>query len=145
MVAALYFCCMMACVFEENTKVSIDGNNPPKFKLDGSGHQMFFLVSEIPPENLVPSARQNPDKNIELWEIQPDVGTMDIASSWPQITYGKVPPGFRQKTPSQGEAPKLVEGKVYGAGGLAYGANGGGIWFSIRDGKSVLVQEPGAR
>ena len=130
------------CIFEENTKVSIDGNSPPTFKLTGSGHQMFFLVSEIPLENQVPNAQQNPNRNIELWEIVPDKGTVDIARDWPAITYGKIPPGFHQKTPLQGDPPKLVEGKVYGAGGLAYGANGGGIWFTIKDGKSMIVAEP---
>ena len=103
---------------------------------------MFFLVSEIPPENQVPSARQNPDRNIELWEIEPDQGTVDIASSWPEIVYGKVPHGFRQKTPTRGDAPRLLEGKVYAAGGLAYGANGGGIWFTIRNGNAEKVPQP---
>ncbi len=131
-----------SCIYEENTKVSIDGKNPPTFKLTGSGHQMFFLVSEIPSENQVPNAQQNPTRNIELWEIVPDKDTRDITRNWPPITYGKVPPDFHQKTPSQGDAPKLIEGKVYGAGGLAYGANGGGIWFTIKNGESVLVPEP---
>jgi hypothetical protein len=133
---------LVSCTYEENTKVSIDGKNPPTFRLTGSGHQMFFVVSEIPPENRVPSARQNPDRNTELWEIVPDHDTVDIASSWPEITYGNVPPGFRQKTPPRGEAPKLLEGNVYAAGGLAYGANGGGIWFTIRNGSAVEIPQP---
>ncbi len=131
-----------SCTWEENTRVTIDRKNPPTFKLSGSGHQRFFVVSEIPPENQVPNSQQNPARNLDLWEIEPAVGTPDIARDWPAITYATVPSGFRQKRPTQGEVPNLLEGKVYEAGGLAFGANGGGIRFTIRNGNSVEISTP---
>lgn len=132
-----------ACTFEESTKVSVDDNVPPTFKLYGSGHQISFVVSEIPRENQVASAYRDPSKNINLWEIVPNEGTPDIAWEWPPIIYGRVPSGFRQKTPESGTAQQLVEGKVYAAGGPAYGANGGEIWFTVKDGKSIEMPKPG--
>ena len=80
-------------------------------------------------------------KNVDLWEIVPGEGVPAIAWDWPPITYGKVPPGFRQKP--IGVPPTLSEGKTYSAGGAAYGANGGEVWFTIRDGKSIEVEKPG--
>lgn len=40
------------------------------------------------------------------------------------ITYGKVPPGYVQVYPEQGEAPLLVEGKSYFIDVSTNGANG---------------------
>lgn len=136
-------CSVVGCTYEANTKVSIGGGIPPTFRIDGSGHQMYFVVSEIPPENQVRAADRNSERNIRLWKILPNEGTADIAWDWPPITYGKVPTGFRQEIPAQVEPPQLTEGKVYSAGGPAYGANGGEVWFTIRDGKSVEVPKPG--
>ncbi|MEK6282274.1 MAG: hypothetical protein AABN95_18105 [Acidobacteriota bacterium] len=51
--------------------------------------------------------------------------------------------GSDKKSPLQAEPTQLVEGKVYTAGGPAYGANGGDIWFTIRDGKSIAVPKSG--
>lgn len=54
-----------------------------------------------------------------------------------------MPTGFRQEIPTQFEPVNLIEGKVYAAGGPAYGANGGEIWFTIRNDKSVVIPQPG--
>ncbi|MFZ0063269.1 MAG: hypothetical protein WAL47_14655 [Pyrinomonadaceae bacterium] len=132
-----------ACTYEENTRVQVDGNVPPTFKLDGSGHQISFVVTEIPAENQVLPPHRDPSKNIDLWEIVPNEGTPDRAWDWPPITYGKVPPGFKQKTPISGVPPSLTAGKVYAAGGEAYGANGGEVWFTITDNHSKAVAKPG--
>lgn len=134
---------IICCTYEENTRVQIDRNVPPTFKLDGSGHQISFVVTEIPADNQVLPAHRVPSKNIDLWEIVPSDGTPDRAWDWPPVTYGIVPPGFRQKTPELGVPPPLTAGKTYAAGGEAYGANGGEVWFTIRDGKSIEVQKPG--
>jgi hypothetical protein len=136
-------CAITSCTYEENTKVQIDGNVPPTFKLDGSGRQISLVVSEIPPKNHVVPAYRDPSKNTDLWEIVPAEGTPDRAWDWPPITYGRVPSGFRQKTPEIGVPPALVAGRTYAAGGAAFGANGGEVWFTIRDGKAIEVQKPG--
>ena len=143
--AALYVCWAVACTYEENTKVSFDGNNPPTFRLYGSGHQMEFAVSEVHPDNHAPPAYRNPDKDIELWKIVPEAEPPPKAWDYPQITYGNVPRGYRQELPKGGAPPALVEGKTYEAGGAAYGANGGSVLFTIRDGKAVIVPKPNNR
>lgn len=145
LVALFYSCVLISCTYEESTKVHIGGTVPPTFRLDGSGHQIDFTVRELSPDNYVPPADQKPDKDIDLWKIVPEAGTPDIAWDWPEITYGKVPPGFRQELPKQGAPPALVEGKTYEAGGAAYGANGGFVLFVIRNAKSVEVPKPGRR
>jgi hypothetical protein len=142
--ATLFFICLVAgCTYEADTKVSVDGRIPPTFNLDGSGHQIFFVISEISPENHVRVAKRNSEKDTPLWKIRPKEGTADRAWDWPPITYGKVPTGFEQEFPEQSDPPQLVEGKVYAAGGPANGAKGGEVWFTIRDGKSVEVPKPG--
>ena len=140
--ATLSALCFAGCTYESKTKVSVDGGNPPTFKLDGSGHQIFFVVGEVSPANQVPAAQRNSEKDTLLWKIRPNEGTADVAWDWPPITYGKVPIGFKQELPAQSDVPQLVEGRVYAAGGPAYGANGGEMWFTIRDGKSVEVPKP---
>lgn len=135
--------CLSYCTYEADTEISLDGEIPPNFKLTGSGHQIYFVVSEIPPENQVRAADRDSDRNTRIWKILPKQGTSDIAWNWPTVTYGKVPDGFRQEIPEEGEPPRLIEGKVYVAGGPAYGANGGEVWFTLRDGKSVIVPKPG--
>lgn len=136
---------MVACTYEENTKVSIDGNNPPTFKIYGSGNQQYFMVSEVSPDNYVPPAQQNPDKDIDLWKIVPVAEPPPRAWDYPPIKYGRIPSGFRQELPKDGVPPPLVEGRLYEAGGQAYGANGGSVLFTIRNGKSEIVPEPSSR
>ena len=143
LIVAILCLCFTSCTYEENTEVSVDGGMPPTFKVTGSGHQMYFVVSEIPRENQVRVAERDSSKNIRLWKILPKEGTSNIARNWPPITYGKVPDGFIQEFPAQGIPPNLAEGKVYAAGGPAFGANGGEVWFTIRDGRSVAVTKPG--
>jgi hypothetical protein len=45
--------------------------------------------------------------------------------------------------PAVGAPPPLIEGKTYGFGGPNDNANGGSIWFTIQNGKSVEVPQPG--
>lgn len=133
---------MVACTYEENTEVSIDGENPPTFKLHGSGNQQYFSVAEVSPDNYVPPAQHDSDKDIALWKIVPIEQTPPRAWDYPPITYGSIPNKFRQELPQDGTPPPLVEGRLYEAGGPAYGANGGSVLFAIRNGKSVIVPKP---
>ena len=51
------------------------------------------------------------------------------------ITYGKVPEGYKQVYPEQGNAPALVEGERYYVWVGTFDANGAGKHFIIRNGK----------
>jgi hypothetical protein len=120
---------MSSC--ETDMSIKVEGENPPTFKLYGSGSLYFLTVSEIPHDGQPATAE------LDLWKIQPEnsVRIWDL----PKITYGKVPLEFTQILPEKGSPPPLVEGKTYGVGGPASGANGGSIWFVIREGKAVRV------
>ena len=137
---------MVSC--ESDTKVSIDGKIPPSFKLSGSGDLVFFVVTEISPDNqkLAPAQRDS-RKDTVLWQISPDNLSQDdkVISRLPSITYGVVPKGFVQMKPANTTPPPLGEGRVYEAGGPANNAHGGFVWFTIRDGKSVQIEEPSGR
>lgn len=133
---------LTAC--EIDMTVAVDGQNPPTFKLSGSGNLHFFLVSEVAPQNLRrPPIERNSDKDTVLWEIRPNNLSFEDKRirKLPPITYGKVPQGFTQKIPVRGEPPPLVEGRMYSAGGPAANANGGFVLFTIRDGKAVVLDE----
>jgi hypothetical protein len=118
---------------ERDMTLTMDGANPPTFKLSGSGRLIFFAVSEVPQGR--PSKIDDP----KVWEIRPI--DENLISKLPAITYGVIPKGFRQITPSADAPPPLVEGKVYKAGGPAFNANGGSIRFTIKDGRAVEVPE----
>jgi hypothetical protein len=115
-------------------RIKIDGKNPPTFTLSGSGNLVFLYLAEV--QDKKPLSPEDP----EMWKIQPNGN--DKISELPSIIYGTVPNGFTQVTPTSGAPPPLMEGKVYAFGGPAYNANGGSIWFTIKDGKSVLVPKP---
>jgi hypothetical protein len=121
------------CSFEVDTSVSINQSNPPTFKLSGSGNLYWFDVIEDIPENNV----SDPMKERFLWKIDPITPGPKV---WrvPPITYGKVPPGFTQTVPADGSPPPaLVAGKTYIAAAPGYNANGGGVFFEIKDGKAI--------
>ena len=143
--SALLLWSVVACTYEENTKVSIDGNNPPTFELYGSGNQQYFVVAEVSPDNYVHPAQKNPEKDLTIWKIVPVAEPPPRAWDYPPIKYGSIPRGFMQELPKDGVPPQLIEGRLYEAGGPAYGANGGAVLFKISNGRSVVVPEPSSR
>lgn len=138
--------CLLAACFEEGMTIKIDGRATPTFELAGSGNLSLFTVIEIGPENQkLPSVERDPDQDKILWQVWPDNLSYKerVIRRLPPITYGQVPQGFVQKLPKEGNAPTLVEGKIYEAGGPASNANGGFIRFIISGGKSIQVPKPG--
>jgi hypothetical protein len=118
---------------ERDMTLTMDGANPPTFKLSGSGRLIFFTVYEPV------QGRPSIDDPV-MWEIRPT--DENLISKLPAITYGVVPLGFRQTIPIAGEAPpQLVAGKVYSAGGPAFDANGGSIRFTIKDGRAIELPD----
>jgi len=70
-----------------------------------------------------------------IWQIWPDSYEKGNVENMPIVTYGKVPAGWTQKIPSQGEPPVLIEGVIYQAGGPAIDSHLAYMRFTIRDGK----------
>jgi hypothetical protein len=125
--------------FERGTQVTIvDSGIPPSFKLSGSGTalRIFFYgpYNSIDTEE-IKTKLGDP----AIWEL--DAPRLSI-ESLPIIKYGVLPSGFTQIRPSSGLPPNLIEGKCYSITVPTNGANGGGIYFCIRNGKSEKVSDP---
>jgi hypothetical protein len=141
LIVSLLFVSTLGACFERDLKVSVDGKIPPTFNLSGSGNLNFFVVMEVPPQNQTQKVQRSSDNNIVLWKIAPRNIENSIRKLSP-ITYGRLPVGFAQLVPSNGEPTALIEGKIYEVGGTAYNSNGGFIWITVRDGKIFRVPMP---
>lgn len=131
LVALLFSSFLIAC--ERDLSIQVDNQNPPTFRLTGSGRLVFFVVFEVHPDR--PSVPEDP----ALWEIKP-IGEKIRTSELPPITYGLVPSGFVQTIPTSGTPQALKENQTYQAGGPADDANGGSIRFRIENGKTAMVE-----
>jgi hypothetical protein len=119
----------MAC--ERATTISFEGGNPPKFVLTGSGS--LGLLRVIGPDK----QRDVFGENAFLyWAIKPTTKDSDRSvEKMGPVTYGQVPSGYKQVYPEEGNAPPLVEGRIYSVKIDAYNAPGVIKDFTIRDGK----------
>ncbi|HEY9431573.1 MAG TPA: hypothetical protein VI260_08945 [Blastocatellia bacterium] len=114
---------LIAC--EPSLRAKVDGSAlPPIFRFyGGDAMRAFFITSD---EADAPGCRSN---GCVLWQID-SVGISETPS---RITYGVVPPGFRQVIPKSG-SPPLPEPNikyVYHFVGCGFGRGG----FIIHDGK----------
>src|SRR6185295_2406939 len=106
---------------EVNTTVEVDSSIPPRFTLHGTGGIYFLRVYDLTdPESSEGEWWQRPG----IWEIVPPENGRWI-SQIPPVKYGVLPTGFAQKTPPEGQAPKLLEGRKYWVWTPSFGANGG--------------------
>ncbi len=114
--------------------LAVEGNNPPQFKMSGSGKLGSLRVI-------------GPKKQREIvgwdasayWVIVPENGYLEgeAIENFSPITYNKIPRGYVQKYPEQGEAPPLVEGEIYHVHAGTLNASGGTKRFFIQGGKVV--------
>jgi hypothetical protein len=125
--------------FERGTEVTIVDNGAlPSFKLSGSGNvaRIFFQG----PYNAIDTGEIEAKlSDPAIWEIDAPRVTIDRL---PILKYGALPSGFTQIRPSIGSPPNLIDGKCYSITIPTYGANGGGIYFCIRNGKAEKVRSP---
>jgi hypothetical protein len=134
---ALLSCLLLSC--SEGLVVSMDEEVPPTFKYKGNRwaecctNLNFFVVSEVPPDNSTKEGKY-------IWWIWPNNTAQSESYNLPAFTYGKVPEGWRQTIPEQGDPPPLVEGKIYEAGGNFHSGQDAHLRFTIRDGKAVRVK-----
>jgi len=130
-------------VCERRTEVKIEGGNPPKFVLSGSGRLGTVIVFGPEQERI---AESDPaDDTFALWEIEPEkkgeVGAVPVEELG-AVTYGVVPPSYKQIKPKNGSAPDLVPGKRYRYWFVTVNAPHAAGYFEIRDGKAVAVPGP---
>src|SRR5689334_1804642 len=110
-VLILLVTCHIGCQLDP--KVSIDGQNPPTFKLSGTGNLYYFWVVEMGTEDQFASFHPESRETDPIWKVVPNTGTSDRIAELPSIRYGDVPPGFKQIVPESGPPPPLKEGIVY--------------------------------
>ena len=116
---------------ERDTKLTIAGENPPKFVMTGSG--MLTSVRVRGPQKQ--REAQGEDKFL-YWVIEIKDGNHPRSvEKLSPVIYGKIPEGFEQVYPEHGAAPPLVEDERYYVRVVASEANGDGKYFIIRNGK----------
>ena len=122
----------------DHTSVVIKQGPPQQFFISGCG--TFDILTISGPENDQPKQGGNPYLK-DYWVIQ-SINDIDISRLPKPIVYGQVPPGFRQYTPANGPPPPISDGNIYGIRiGARDGRCGFNSWFSVRDGKIMLVTE----
>jgi len=122
----------IACI-ERDTKLTIKGKNPPSFVMSGSGTLGSLRV-------LGPSRQREvygEDASV-YWMIKPEPEADPKAvETLSPITYGRVPPGYVQVYPEQGEAPPLVERETYFIDISTNGANGVRMNFTLQNQSNI--------
>jgi hypothetical protein len=125
------------CKVEIDTKIMLDGkNNPPKFKMSGTGTTPIFMVGGPYP------SKNDSSAELRLWEITTD---QSLASTpiWrlDHITYGALPTGFIQNLPKEGQPKPLEVGKRYCIFTHVYGARPGYMCFEIKNNIAIEAEE----
>jgi hypothetical protein len=127
-------CSLTTC--EIDTRISIaDSKNPPTFDLSGNGRLLRFVVYGpfVKLEDMdLPSS--TPGGRI-IWEISRSADDRD--PSFPQITYGTVPPRFIQLQPAAGTPPPLEERRFYAIGAPSMNAGFKRLCVTVDSGKVV--------
>jgi len=124
----------ISCFHERDTKVNVEGGNPPKFIMSGSGDLTQLRIGG--PKKLREGIAGEP---YIYWgiEFEKTDSERSIEALSP-ITYGEVPRGYIQIYPEPSQAPPpLLEDELYQANVVTMNANGARLNFAIHKGKVV--------
>ncbi len=137
----LLVCFMSEC--ERRTEVRVEGGNPPRFVLKGSGRLGQAIIFGPEQERI---AQSDPfDDTYALWEIEPETEGEIAATPVEELgslTYGVVPSGYKQIKPKTDPPPELESGKRYRYWFVTVNAPHAAGYFEIKDGKAIPVQGP---
>jgi hypothetical protein len=136
-IIVLLLAALFSSACERDTRLIIEEGNPPGFVMSGSG-TLGFLRIRGPKKQ-----REAVGEDASIyWEIEPkDEDSDRNVGRLSPITYGKVPDGYTQVYPEQGQAaPPLVEGERYNIRIATNNANGVNKSFEIRQGKAVVSE-----
>lgn len=111
---------------EPALRAKVDGGIIPIFRFYGDDVLLTFFIT--PNVANAPGCRSN---GCALWQIDP----IAAAETPSEITYGVVPPGFKQVIPISGSPPPLEPNKKY-AYHFVRNFGGGGSGLIILDGKA---------
>jgi hypothetical protein len=116
------------CGCERDTKLTIEGGNPPQFRMSGSGWLGRLVVRGHKTLRQI----DGPDASA-CWYIEAGDEMRGVSKLSP-IIYGKIPEGCVQKYPENGPAPALSEGETYYVQIDTTNANGTSKYFIIQNG-----------
>ena len=119
------------------TRVRMESGNPPVFVLTGSGLLAHLLICRSRRED-------GDDLDFAMWEIEPIGGYKHgrLVEDIGAITYGVVPPGYKQSYPENGAAPPALQpGNKYEYWFDTTNAPHARSYFVIRDLRAVEVQD----
>lgn len=129
--AILFVVCSIGLSCERDTKLKVEGGNPPKFVMTGNGVLTSIRVRG-------PQRQRNVTGEAAslywLIETRGDPGTNDRVSAISPVTYGVVPQGFEQVYPERGAATPLIEDEHYYIRVVVSEANGDDGYFTIHNG-----------
>jgi hypothetical protein len=122
---------------ERPTRVTVEGGNPPRFLLSGSG-SLSWLRFRSPHKQ-----RDAEGEDASLyWAIKANKGSARVLEELSPLTYGVVPTGYVQVYPEKGQAPALIEGDRYFVRFLTVNAPGVDGYLTVRDGKASFTPYP---
>ena len=126
-VVGLFFGC------ERDTKLSLNGTDPPKFVLTGSGTLSSIRVGG--------PNRQREGEGEEAylyWMIKSRKDEDRSIERLSPLTYGEIPDGYDQRYPEHGHPPPLIEGERYLVQISTLDANGVIGYLTIQHGKAIF-------
>ena len=141
----LALCASLVIACQERLTIEMNDAVPPTFRFRADSlthykHLTFFIIIEVPPENQkLPAYEKTPVEDKTVWWIFPNDSEKGDFKNLPAFTYGKIPAGWNQTIPKEGEPPPLVEGHVYEAGGPQIEVPWGFMRFTIRNGKAIRL------
>jgi tellurite resistance protein TerC len=119
------------------TRIRMESGNPPVFVLTGSGSLAHLLICR--------SRREDGDVlDFAMWEIEPVGGYQNgrLVEEIGAITYGVVPPGYKQSYPENGATPPALQpGNKYEYWFDTTNAPHARSYFVIRDARAIEVQD----
>jgi len=127
---AICLLCICTCCSQETT-IDVDGGKAPTIHVHGTDAvDWIWVYGPQGPEGEGPRI---------IWKIN-HTGDPMLIPDLPSITYGKVPEGFEQEIPANGEPPSLVDGQIYGITVVTRGYSHGNIKIRVQNGQSLKVQ-----
>jgi len=110
------------CHRERPTEVRVEGGVTPVFNLSGNGDLSSFSVYLVSPSDFE-IGRTVDSLSDDSFFTEPPVWSIEAQPDWlhgrrvediSRLTYGVVPPGYKQRIPANGSAPPaIISGRKY--------------------------------
>ena len=118
---------------ERPTKVTLEGENPPTFKLTGSGSLITLTIGIQSQDKSLPAAK----RVTKLWQLGPTTRDGRSVEDVDVITYGIVPDGYKQTFPAEGAPAPLKAGMYFSYYVETINAPHASGMFELKNGQAV--------